>query len=371
MIPWARPDFGEEEKKAAIEIVNSGWVTQGKVTEKFEEELELYTLAKDVTVVNSGTSALICALLAHGIGPGDEVIVPSLTFIASINSIISVGAKPVLVDSDPRIWNTTPELVREKMTNRAKAIMPVDVAGMPIDVEGFEKLAKDKNVILIEDAAAAIGSEYKGKKIGGFNYTSIFSFHIAKSLQAIEGGCVLTPFDEIGEKCKSIRNHGMSAPYNPKINLHYDYVDFGLNFRITDIQSAIGLTQLRKVDKQIERRNKLVELYKEGLGGEFGFQEVPSYVTKHPYLFFGIMADAKRRDELAKYLVKNGVDIRICWLPAHKQAYHKQLFKGVELPGAEEVGSRAIELPLGGCTEAEVQGVIKIIKKWRYSKKHK
>lgn len=365
MIPWAKPDFGDEEKRAAIDVVNSGWVTQGKITKQFEEELEGYTQAKDVTVVNNGTAALICALLAHGIGSGDEVIVPSLTFIASVNSIIAVGAKPVLVDSDPRIWNTIPELVREKITDKTKAIMPVDVAGMPIDVEGFEKLAKDENVILIEDAAAAIGSGYKDKKMGGFNHTSIFSFHIAKSLQTIEGGCVLTPFDEIGEKCKSIRNHGMSAPYNSKVNLHYDYVDFGLNFRITDIQSAIGLVQLKKIDKQIEERNKLVKLYKEELGGEFGFQEVPGYVTKHPYLFFGIMTDVKKRDELAKYLVRNGVDIRICWLPAHLQAYHKQLFKGVSLPGAEEVGNRAIELPLGGCTEDEVQEVIKIIKKWR------
>ena len=363
-IPWSKPDFGEEEKKAAIDVVNSGWVTQGKITKRFEEELEKYTSAKDVTVVNNGTAALITALLAHGVGKGDEVIVPSLTFIASINSIISVGATPVLADSDPKIWNTTSELVRERITNKTKAIMPVDVGGMPIDVEGFEKLAEDRDIILVEDAAASPGGEYKGKKMGGFNHTSTFSFHIAKSLQTIEGGCVLTPFEDIGGKCKSIRNHGMSAPYNSKINLHYDYVNYGLNFRITDIQSAIGLAQLGKVDKQVEHRNNLVNIYKEELAGEFEFQDVPEYVTKHPYLFFGIMTGKDKRDELAKYLISNGVDIRICWLPAHMQPYHKDIFKGVSFPGAEEVGRRAIELPLGGCTEEDVNEVIRIIKKW-------
>ncbi len=364
MISWARPDFGEEEKKAAVDVINTGWVTQGKVTKKFEEELKQYTSAKNVTVVNNGTAALITALIAHGIGKGDEVIVPSLTFIASVNSIIAVGATPILADSDPKIWNTTPNLVKEKITDKTKAVMPVDVAGMPIDIENFEKLARDENIVIIEDAAASIGGEYKGRKMGGFEHTSIFSFHIAKSLQTIEGGCILTNSDEIAKKCSSIRNHGMSAPYDAKLNLHYDYVNYGLNFRITDIQSAIGLVQLKKINNQIEHRNNLVKIYKEELSREFDFQEIPSYVTKHPCLFFGIMTEANKRDELAKYLIKNDVDIRVCWLPAHLQRYHKKLFKGVSLPGAEEVGNRSIELPLGGCTEEEIKEVIQIIKKW-------
>ncbi len=364
-IPWSRPTFGEEEKKAAIDVINTGWVTQGKITGQFEKEIEQYTSAKHVAVVNSGTAALITALLAQGIGKGDEVIVPSLTFIASVNSILSVGATPILVDNDPKLWNTTPNLVKEKITDKTKAIMPVDVAGMPIDVDGFEKLARDENIVLIEDAAAAIGGEYNGKRIGRFEHTSIFSFHIAKSLQTIEGGCILTNSDEIAKKCRSIRNHGMGVPYNSKVNIHYDYANYGLNFRITDIQSAIGLVQIKRIDNQIENRNNLVKIYKEGLNSDFDFQEVPSYVTKHPYLFFGVMTEAKKRDELANYLVNNGVDFRVCWLPTHLQRYHKKLFKGVSLPCAEEVGNRAIELPLGGCTEEEVIEVIRIIKKWK------
>ena len=364
MIKIACPHLGKEELKAVKRVFKSKWLGLGKEVFEFENQLKKFFNIKNVICVNSGTAAIHLALDAIGVSSNDEVIVPSLTFIASINSIISIGATPVLIDSDPKIWNTTPDLAREKITPKTKAIMPVDVGGMPIDIEGFEKLAKEEGVVLIEDAAAAPGGEYKGKKMGGFDHTSTFSFHIAKSLQTIEGGCVLTNSDEIGEKCKSIRNHGMSAPYSAKINLHYDYVNYGLNFRITDIQSAIGLVQLSKVDKQVEHRNKLVRMYKEGLDGEFEFQTVPDYVTKHPYLFFGIMADADKRDSLAKCLVNNGADIRVCWLPAHLQAYHKSLFKGLFLSGAEEVGNRSIELPLGGCTEEEVNDVVKLIKGW-------
>jgi dTDP-4-amino-4,6-dideoxygalactose transaminase len=363
MIPWTRPDFREAEKNAAMEVVKSGWVTQGKVTKKFEDALASYTNASDVTVVNNGTAALITALIAEGIGKNDEVLVPSLTFIASINSIYAVGAKPVLVDSDPNLWNTTPEIMQQYLTENTKAIMPVDVAGMPIDIDGFEKFARDNNIKLIEDAAAAIGGEYKGTKMGGFNHISTFSFHIAKSLQTIEGGCVLTPDKEKGITCKSIRNHGMSAPYNSSKNLNYDYSNYGLNFRITDIQSAIGLVQMEKIDNQVNHRNNLVKLYKEELDSYFSFQKVPNYVTKHPYLFFGLMVE-KNRDDLAHYLVKNGVDIRICWLPAHLQSYHKNIFKNNSLPGAEKVGDSSIELPLGGCNIEEVTEVIKVIKNW-------
>ncbi|HII17025.1 TPA: DegT/DnrJ/EryC1/StrS aminotransferase family protein [Candidatus Woesearchaeota archaeon] len=364
-VPWARPDFGNAEKQAAIEVIKSGWVTQGKVTEEFEKGLSEYTGAKHVVCVSTGTAALTTALLAHGIGAGDEVLVPSLTFIASINSVFSVGATPILVDSDPGMWNTTPELMQEHLSDATKAIMPVDVAGMPVDVDSFERFAQEHDLALIEDAAAAIGGAYKGKPMGYFDHTSTFSFHIAKSLQTIEGGCVLTPSAEIAKRCKSIRNHGMSAPYNSKENLHYDYARYGLNFRITDIQSAIGLAQLKKVDSQVAHRNRLVALYKEALGGDYGFQEVPSYVSMHPYLFFGIMVQDTNRDSLAKFLIKHDIDIRICWLPAHRQPYHRTLFRDVSLPGADEVGNKSIELPLGGCSEEEVNHVIKVIRQFK------
>jgi len=365
-IPWSIPSFDEEEKNAAIKVIKSGWVTQGKVTEQFEKALQDYTGAKHAVVVNNGTAALIAAMLAHGIGPGDEVIVPSLTFIASINTIWTVGATPVLCDSDPQQWDTTPELMEEHITKKTKAIMPVDIAGMPINAQGFEELAEKHNLILVEDAASVIGGEFKEKKMGSFNHTSTFSFHMAKSLSTIEGGAVLTPDAEIAKKIKIIRNHGMSAAYNSKINLNYDYVDYGLNFRITDIQSAVGIEQLKKLDKTIGHRTRLVNMYKESFGDRFEYQYIPDYVTRHPNMFFGIKVKDNKRDEFARFLIKNGVDIRICWLPAHKQPYHSKIFKGLSLPGADDVGSRSIELPLGNnITEEHVKTVIEAVNKWK------
>jgi len=363
-ISWSPPDFGEDEKEAAIAVINSGWITQGKETEAFERELESYTGAKHAVVVNNGTSALIASLLAHNIGPGDEVIVPSLTFIATVNSVIAVGAKPVLADSDINTWNLTPELAEKKITKKTRAVIPVDAGGMPVDIGGFTALAKKHSLILIEDAAEALGSRYKGESIGSFGHTSIVSFHIAKSVATAEGGAILTNDGEIAAKLRRIRNHGMSAPYNASKNIHYDYVDFGLNFRITDIQSAIGRSQLKKLDTLIQKRKKIVDYYKSELKEYVKFQSIPDYVTLHPYLFFGITAkDEQERNALAKHLLENGVDIRICWLPAHKQPYHSKLFPNENLPNSEALSKTQITLPLGnGLPMEQAEYVAKTVK---------
>lgn len=363
-VSWSPPSFEKEEKEAAIRVINSGWVTQGKETEKFENELCDYIGCKYTVVVNNGTSALITALLAHGIGKGDEVIVPSLTFIASVNSIIAVGAKPVLVDSDLNTWNTTPELVKEKITDKTKAILPVNVAGMPIDMDAFEKLAKENNLKLIEDSAESMGAQYKNKRIGSFNHTSIFSFHMAKSLSTVEGGCIVTNDRVLAEKYRAIRNHGMESSYNySKPGINYDYGQFGLNFRITDIQSAIGREQLKKLDKIIEHRGRLVRIYKEDLDGFFEFQSVPDYVSLHPYMFFGILVNEKKRDHLIKYLNENGIPTRVCWLPTHLQRYHKNIFVDENYPNAKRIGFKIITLPLGNMlTIGEVDYIIDTIR---------
>ena len=343
-VSWSPPAIGEEEKKAAIAVVNSGWMTQGKKTEEFEKKLADYIGCKHAVVVNSGTSALITAMIAHGIGRGDEVLVPTLTFIASVNAISAVGATPVLVDSDLETFNTTPELMKEKITGKTKAIMPVDVAGMPIDIDSFKDFAEDNDLILVEDAAEAVGAKYKHKKIGSFDHTSILSFHMAKLMSTIEGGCLTTNDDAVAEKCKMIRNHGMQG--------RYDYAVFGLNSRITDIQSAIGLEQLKKLDRHLELRNKLAKQYMDGLKGLVEFQQIPDYVTLHPWMIFGVLTEAKKRDAINKLLNDNGIGTRICWLPAHKQAYHSKLFKG-SYPNAEQIASRIINPPMGNALAKE------------------
>jgi perosamine synthetase len=349
-VAWSPPNLKAEDEDALIRVIKSGWLTDGKETGRFEQELADYTGAKHVIATNNGTSALIAALLAGGVSKDDEVIVPSFTFIASVNSILAIGAKPILVDCALDTFNITLDKVKEKITEKTKAIMFVDVSGMANDIDKFRDLAKGHNLVLIEDAAQAIGGEYKGRKIGSFGHTTIFSFHMAKLITTVEGGCVLTNNDEIAKKIRMLKNHGMQA--------RYDYGFLGLNFKTTDIQSALGRTQLKRLDYFVEKRNKLAEKYKRGLKN-CRFQEIPDYVTKHPYMLFGALVNPEIRDDLNKYLNDNGVDTRICWLPAHEQEYHNKIFPNEILPNSEKIASQIINLPMGnGLTEEEVDYVI-------------
>ena len=361
-VPWSFPDFGDEEKEAACRVIDSGLLTQGNETKKFEKDIVDYIGCKNAVVVNNGTSALVAAMLAHGIGQGDEVIVPTFTFIASINSILAVGATPVLVDCDAKTFNTTPDFMKDSITNKTKAIVPVDVCGMPVDIDAFTEFAENNNLIIIEDAAEGIGAEYKKKKIGSgsFGHTVIFSFHMAKAITTIEGGCIIAD-DKIAKICSMIRNHGMEKKYDHKY--------FGLNFRITDVQSAIGRVQLKKINKYINRRNKIVEIYKDGLGEIVEYQHIPNYVSVHPNMIFGVLADKKKRDKIISYLNANGIDTRICWLPAHMQQYHSKMFNG-KYPNSESIASRIINLPIGNMLEDDdINYVVDILKKSLFPKK--
>jgi perosamine synthetase len=345
-IPWSLPKLDREEKEAAIRVINSGWVTQGRETAALEQELEAYFKVKHAVVVNNGTSALIAALLAHGIGTGDEVLVPSFTFIASINAIIAVGATPVLVDSDYGTWGTTPELMEDKIKATTKAIMPVDVAGLPIDIDGFERLAAKHGLCLVHDGATLPGAMYKGKLAGSHNHTMATSFHLCKLVTTVEGGAVFTNDHQIASRVRQIRNHGMSAPYDVERNIHYDYVAFGLNFRITDIQSAIGRVQLRGLEAAAKVRNEIARAYILGMP-QFQFQKVPDYVTRHSYMLFGMLVDPARRQTLIRAMVSRGIDIRVCWLPAHLQPYHRTLFAGCDLPNAVLLSQEMLCPPIG------------------------
>ena len=199
-ISWSKPNIGEDEKRAILSVIESGWDSQGPLTKKFEGELSNY-LDSNVSVVNSGTSAIICALLAHGFKPGDKVLVPDFTFFATLSSPKILGAKILTADIDLKTLNVSPVQVEEIVKNNdVKFVIVVDVAGLPVDVDAFEDLAKRYKFTLIEDAAQALGSQYKNKKIGSFEHTTIFSFHIAKQITTIEGGCITTgnnaTFDE-------------------------------------------------------------------------------------------------------------------------------------------------------------------------------
>jgi len=356
-VPWSCPDIDEEEKQAVMEVLKSGWFGQGPKTKDFERKLAEYIGVKHAIVVNNGTSALICALLAHNIKPGDKVIVPAYTFIATVNVALLLGARPILSDIDPRTFNISTEHVRKivKKEGDIKAIIIVDVAGLPTDFYTFHEMAEKYELVLIEDAAEALGAEYRQKKIGSFGHTTIFSFHAAKQLTTIEGGAIVTNNEEIAEKCRLIRSHGEDP------RRKYTHITIGLNLRISDIQSVIGLAQLGKLSRYIKNRQSIAELYKKELPEHTTFQYVPKYVTSHPYMLF--IALANNRDSLVKYLAQNGIDTRIPWPPIHKQPYHSSFFQGGSYPNAERVYSRAISLPIYNTMMLEeAYEVIRVIK---------
>lgn len=355
MIPWAPPLFGKEEHDASIKVIKSNWMTQGEVTESLEKEISRILGVKHTIMVNNGTSALQCALLSHGIRPGDEVIVPTFTFVATVNAVLSIGAKPVLVDSDLDTFNTTPEITKSYLTKKTKAILPVDVSGMPVDIQSFRDFSKKNDITLIEDAAEGLGAEYRHKKVGSFGHATIFSFHMAKIVTAVEGGCLVTNDEQVANNARLIRSHGSAKPY--------DSIQFGLNLRISDIHSAIALGQLKKLKKFLYHRNKIASIYKKYLS-QLSFQEIPSYVTVHPYMLFAILINSKKKDKLNLFLNKNGVETRMCWPPVHKQQYHSKLFGKMKLPNAEQIYSQIINLPMGnGLTENQAYKVIDIVKK--------
>jgi len=355
-ISWAEPCIEKEEHEAIQRVVNSGWLTQGPITEKLEKNICKFVGSKYAIVTNNGTSSLICSLLAHGVGPGDEVIVPSFTFVATVNSILSVGAKPVLVDCNPKTFNTEVSYVEKKISKKTKAILPVDISGMPIDVNAFQDLAKEKNLILIQDSAESIGATYKNKKIGSFGHSTIFSFHMAKVVSGVEGGCIVTNDSDVAKKAKLIRSHGDSSQYTHKM--------FGLNFRISDLHSVIISEQLKKINRFLQHRDKLAKKYKDELN-KFEFQEIPDFVSRHPYMLFGLLTPQKHRNNLNIFLQKNGIETRICWLPVHRQPYHSKFFN-IKLKNSDNVYSRILNLPMGnGLTEKNCQIVIDTIKKWK------
>jgi perosamine synthetase len=360
-IPWSVPDITSDEDSAIRDVMATRWLGMGPRTKEFESALCNYTSARNAVVVNNGTSALITALLAHGISPGDKILVPTYTFIATVNSIIAIGAKPILVDCDPTTFNIAPSEIEKAISehDNIKALIFVDVAGMPCDIDEIVKIANKHNLILIEDAAESFGAKYKSKMIGSFDHTAIFSFHIAKQMTMVEGGAVVSRDPGVAEKSRLIRSHGEGKD-------KYIHVSLGLNFRPTDLQSAIGLVQLRKVEKYIELRRRIAKLYIDELENVLEFQHVSDYVSRHPYmLFMCLTKQRKERDQLNKFLNDKGVDTRIPWPPVHRQPYHESKLDFGKLPNADNVYGQVISLPIGNAiTDSQALHVVDIVKEY-------
>jgi len=356
MIPIAKPLLGKEEIDAVTEVLSSGMIAQGPKVEEFELAFSEYTGCEYAAAVNSGTAALHIALLAHGIGKEDEVITSPFTFIATANSILYTGAKPVFADIEPDTFNIDPEKIQEKITSKTKAIMPVHLYGHSADMKAIMEIAEDRKLVVIEDACQAHGAKCLGKRVGSFG-TGAFSFYPTKNMTTSEGGMITTNDKEIAEKSKMIRAHGSKVRYLHEM--------LGFNLRMTDIAAAIGLVQLKKLDGFTATRQKNASMLSAGLKGISGV--VPA-ITKPGciHVFHQYTIRAQKRDELAAFLKENEIGTGIHYpIPIHKQPYYMELGYKDSLPVSEKAAEEVLSLPVHpALSRDDVQKIIKVTREF-------
>lgn len=333
----AKPIMGEEEKKAVLEVLDSGIITQGPRVKEFENNFAEMCGVKHAIATTSGTTALHLALLAYDIGPGDEVITSPFTFIASANSVLFVGAKPIFVDIDPKTFNMNASQIEAAITPKTKAILPVHLYGLCCDMDAVMSIAKKHHLIVIEDACQAHGSEFKEKKAGSFG-TGTFSFYPTKNMTSAEGGMITTNDDVVMEKCRVIRNHGMRRRY------YHD--ELGYNFRMTDVHAAIGNAQLAKLDMYNNKRKENADYYDQHLKG-VTIPFVPDGYT-HVYHQYTIRVPEGKRDDLRAFLKEKDIGSEIYYpIPIHKQVFYMEMFgDGKAYPEAEFAATEVLSIPV-------------------------
>lgn len=358
-IPVAQPVLGEEEARAVYDVVKSGWITMGKKVQAFERAMCDLTGASHAVAMNNGTSTLHAILAALDIGPGDEVIVPSMTYISSVNVVLFVGATPVLCDNDPRTFNTTVEHVRAKITPRTKAIMTVDMKGLPVDYDAFAALSEETGIPFVSDSAESMGAIDRGRRIGGTPALAhSFSFFANKAITTGEGGMVTTENAALAERLRIFRNQGQEGRYN--------HTYLGQNYRMTDITAAIGIEQVKRLPSTIAEKQRLATRYTEAFAAVPGVTTpyLPDHVDQHSWYMYGITLDAAVRDGLLKHLADQGIETRLSFPPTHIQPYHQKRFGWAEdaFPTAMNSYRTFLDIPiwpgLGDAAQDRVIGEI-------------
>jgi dTDP-4-amino-4,6-dideoxygalactose transaminase len=352
-IPVARPFIGREEEAAVLEVLRSGWVSQGPKVAEFEKRFAEYVGAEHAIAVSSCTTALHMAFVAAEIKAGDEVLCPSLSFIATANSIRYVGATPIFVDVDPLTYNMDPAKVEAAITPKTKAILLVHQIGLPADIAAISAIAKRYNLIVIEDAACAIGSEYDGQRIGmPHTLMACFSFHPRKILTTGEGGMITTADAKIADRLRKMRQHAMSvsdlARHSATQIVSESYPEVGFNYRMTDMQAALGLVQLQRLDEMIARRRHLAMRYSDALA-EISWMLPPVEPVGYRHNFQSYMVRLTNsapltRDQLMQELLNRGISSRRGIMATHRELPYSDSTSN--LPESELVTDNCIILPL-------------------------
>lgn len=354
MIPIAKPYLTSEEADAAARTVLSGWVAQGPAVKEFERLFAEYTGAKHAVAVSNCTTALHLAMIVSGVGPGDEVICPSMSYIASSNCVRYAGATPVFAEIRPDDFNLDPEDVRKRITDKTKAVIAVHQIGMPADIDELKKICDEHGLKLIEDAACAAGSSYKGKKIGSHSEIVCFSFHPRKVITTGEGGMITSPDRELSERIRLLRQHAMNAGgYDRHLSagvLPEEHTELGYNYRMTDIQAAIGIKQLEKLDMIVEERRKIAEFYNRRFE-KIEWLKVPEekegrISNYQSYALTLRSGSPVGRDQLMSLLGSEGISTRKGIMTAHREKAYRDLMPGISLPVSESASDNSILIPL-------------------------
>lgn len=350
MIPIAKPLMGHEEQQAVAEVLASGQLAQGPRTEEFERRFAALVGTKHAIAVSSGTTALWVALLAHDIGVGDEVITTPFSFIASANSILYAGARPVFVDIEESSFNINPNLIESKITPRTKAILVVHLYGNPSDMQAIMAIARKHKLLVIEDAAQAIGALINGKMVGSFA-TGCFSLYATKNICTGEGGMITTNDDNIADRCRMLRQHGM--------RVRYYHECLGYNFRMTDLQAAIGIVQLSKLEQFTLRREANARYLTGHIHNPNVITPTVRLGTRSVFHLYTIRVKSDR-DAAVRGLTEAGIGTGVFYpLPIHKQKVYVELGYSDSLPVAEQAAREVISLPVHpALSEADLDTIV-------------
>ncbi|MCL1918051.1 MAG: DegT/DnrJ/EryC1/StrS aminotransferase family protein [Peptococcaceae bacterium] len=370
-LAYGLPLIEEDDIAGVVDSLRSGWLTRGPKTIAFEKAFAEYVGAKHAIGLNSCTSGQHLGLACLGIGPGDEVITTPMTFVSTVNTILHVGARPVLADIDPRTMNSDVQKIEEAISPRTKAIVPVHIAGYPCDMDEIMELARCHGLKVLEDAAHGVHTQYKGRMIGSIGDATVFSFYATKNLVTGEGGMITTNDDDLAERLRLMSCHGLSRGawnrYTAQGSWYYEVLAPGYKYNMTDIQAALGLSQLNKLPRMQARREEIARRFNEAFAGCPAI-ELPadSPDVRHAWHLYIIKLNLDEmnidRNTFIERVKTQGVGTSVHFIPVHKHPFHRDYFGQVRCPVAEEVFERIVSLPLyPKMSDEDVEKVIRVV----------